>query len=86
MSRTDFTGFQQWRWQAPPQDSPARPNPPPAVPTYSDNGVTARIHWRPVAKAAWELVRGEYGLCSMPRFDRADRAKEDAWEHLADLP
>jgi hypothetical protein len=52
------------------------------VPTYSGDGVTVRIHWRPVAKAAWELVRGEYGLCSLPLFDRADLAKEDAWNHL----
>ena len=81
MSRADFTGFQQWRWQVPPADPPQ-----PAVPTYSGDGVTARIHWRPVAKAAWELVRGEHGLCSLPLFDRADWAKEDAWGHLGELP
>ena len=46
MSRADFTGFQQWRWQAPHADPPQ-----PAVPTFVDYGLTVRIHWRPVAKA-----------------------------------
>jgi hypothetical protein len=53
------------------------------VPTFVAGDVVARIIWRPVAVCAWEIVVGDRGLCSTPRFKRADEAKLDAWEALA---
>lgn len=48
-------------------------------------GLTVRIIWRPVAVCAWEIVVGERGLCSLPRFTRADDAKADAWPQIKAL-
>jgi hypothetical protein len=53
------------------------------IPTFIGGGVTARIHWRPVGVAAWEVVDGDRGMCSLPRFLRADEAKDDAWAWLS---
>jgi hypothetical protein len=53
------------------------------IPTFTGGGVTARIHWRPVGVAAWEIVDGDRGLCSLPRFRNAGEAKEAAWAWLS---
>jgi hypothetical protein len=65
--RAAFVGWREWAMS---RD---------LIPTFTGGGVTARIHWRPIAVAAWEVVDGDRGMCSLPRFLRADEAKEDAW-------
>ena len=69
--RETFFGWRDWRMS---RD---------LIPTFIGGGVTARIHWRPVAVAAWEVVDGDRGMCSLPRFLRADEAKNDAWAWLS---
>jgi hypothetical protein len=71
--REAFVGSRKWAMSAE------------LVPTFTSANLTARIHWRPVGVAAWEVVSEEGGLCSLPRFQHAGAAKEDAWAHLADL-
>ena len=70
MERETFVGWRDWRMS---RD---------LIPTFTGGGVTARIHWRPVPVAAWEVVDGERGMCSLPQFPDAGGAKEDAWSWI----
>ena len=65
--RAAFVGHREWKMS---KD---------VIPMFIGAGVTALIHWRPVGVAAWEVVAGEYGMCSLPGFQHAGEAKEDAW-------
>ena len=65
-----FVGHRDWAMSA-------------GSPTFTRGDVTARIHWRPIAVAAWEVVAGDRGMCSLPVFRDAAAAKEDAWAWIA---
>ena len=71
IDRAAFLGWRDWTMSAD------------QVPTFSHGDVTARIRWRPVGVAAWEVVVGEHGQCSLPVFRGAAAAKEDAWSWIA---
>jgi hypothetical protein len=73
IDRETFLGWRAWRLS------------PELVPTLIAGGIKARIVWRPVATAAWEIVAGDRGLCSLPRFSRADEAKQAAWRALQEI-
>jgi hypothetical protein len=70
MEREPFVGWREWAMSRE------------LVPTFIGGGVAARIHWRPVAVAAWEVVDGDRGQCSLPTFPDATGAKEDAWSWI----
>jgi hypothetical protein len=55
------------------------------APTFTSGDLIARIIWRPVAVCAWEITVGEWGMCSLPIYKRADEAKADAYEALMTL-
>jgi hypothetical protein len=58
---------------------------PDLIPTIGQSGMRARIIWRPVGVVAWEVTCGEHGMCSMPVYRRADKAKAGAWAYVKAL-